>query len=159
VINDGTISLRLLLASKDEGVPPIEAIGLSLEDGEGEPCHSPDPLYGGQAREIELIVKPTAEQIRDGAFSVSCKVDYRKQNGKHPKLRSFPLCSPASASLPLMNSEPLWSLLRRFSVEDKEMFFGRASSLIVFFGSYQYGDSGGSASCCMGRNGLASPLF
>lgn len=127
VISAGFISLRLLLSSKDEGVPPIESIGLSLEDGEGEPCHSPDPLYGGQAREIELTVKPTAEQIRDGAFSVSVKVDYRNRKGNIQSSGAFPLAvrlgKPAFDEIP----NPYGRYSGGSPVEDKEMFFGRVS--------------------------------
>lgn len=127
VINAGVISLRLLLSSKDEGVPPIESIGLSLEDGGGEPCHSPDPLYGGQAREIELTVKPTVEQISDGAFSVSVKVDYRDRKGNIQSSGAFPLAvrlgKPAFDEIP----NPYGRYSGGSPVEDKEMFFGRAS--------------------------------
>lgn len=127
VLNDGAISLRLLILSKDEGAPPIEAIGLSVEDGNGEPCHSPDPLYGGQAREIELTVKPTAEQIRDGAFSVSVKVDYRNRKGNIQSSGAFPLAvrlgKPAFDEIP----NPYGRYSGGSPVEDKEMFFGRAS--------------------------------
>jgi len=127
VLSDGAISLRLLLLSKDEGVPPIEAIGLSVEDGDGEPCHSPDPLYGGQAREIELTLKPTAEQIRDGAFSVSVKVDYRNRKGNIQSSGAFPLAvrlgKPAFDEIP----NPYGRYSGGSPVEDKEMFFGRAS--------------------------------
>ncbi|MEA3641649.1 MAG: hypothetical protein VBE63_17150 [Lamprobacter sp.] len=127
VLSDEVISLRLLLASKDEGVPPIEAIGLSVEEGEGEPCHSPDPLYGGQAREIELIVKPSAEQIMDGAFSVSVKVDYRNRKGNIQSSGAFPLAvrlgKPAFDEIP----NPYGRYSGGSPVEDKEMFFGRAS--------------------------------
>jgi tetratricopeptide (TPR) repeat protein len=127
VLSDGAISLRLLLLSKDEGVPPIEAIGLSVEDGDHEPCHSPDPLYGGQAREIELTLKPTAEQIRDGAFSVSVKVDYRNRKGNIQSSGAFPLAvrlgKPAFDEIP----NPYGRYSGGSPVEDKEMFFGRAS--------------------------------
>lgn len=127
VLSEGAISLRLLLLSKNEGVPPIEAIGLSAEDGDGEPCHSPDPLYGGQAREIELTLKPTEEQIRDGAFSVSVKVDYRNRKGNNQSSGAFPLAvrlgKPAFDDIP----NPYGRYSGGSPVEDKEMFFGRES--------------------------------
>lgn len=43
VMNDGAVALRLLLISKDESSPPIEAIGIVLEQGHGDPCHSLNP--------------------------------------------------------------------------------------------------------------------
>lgn len=127
VLSNDAISLRLLLLSKNEGVPPIEAIGLSVEEGDGEPCHSPDPLFGGQAREIELTFKPTAEQIRDGAFSVSVKVDYRNRKGNIQSSGAFPLAvrlgRPAFDEIP----NPYGRYSGGSPVEDEEMFFGRAS--------------------------------
>ncbi len=142
VVSDRHVSLRLLLLSKDESVPPIESIGLSLEDGESEPCHSPDPLYGGQAREIELTVKPTAEQIRDGAFSVSVKVDYRNRKGNIQSSGAFPLAvrlgKPTFGEIP----NPYGRYSGGSPVEDKEMFFGRASLIDRIIRYLSEGDLG-----------------
>jgi len=127
VLNDGAIALRLLLASKDESAPPVEAIGLVLEQGEGEPCHSPEPLHGGQTREMELSLRPTATQIRDGAFTVIIRVEYRTRQGKTEKSQPF--------SLAVRLGEPSFSEIgnpySRYAggspVEEKDMFFGRAA--------------------------------
>jgi len=127
VISEGSVALRLLLASKDESAPPVEAIGLVLEQGKGEPCHSPEPLHGGQTREIELIVRPTAKQIADGAFSVTVKVDYRSRKGEIESSQPFSLAvrlgSPAFDEIP----NPYGRYSGGSPVEEEEMFFGRAA--------------------------------
>jgi tetratricopeptide (TPR) repeat protein len=60
VISDGSVALRLSLASRDESAPPVEAISLVLEQGEGEPCHSPEPLHGaaipGEGRKVSSLI-------------------------------------------------------------------------------------------------------
>jgi len=72
--NENVVALRLLLTSRDESAPPIEAIDLLVDGGNGDPCHSPEPLHGGQSRELELVVRPSEEQIADGAFTVNITV-------------------------------------------------------------------------------------
>lgn len=127
VISDGSVALRLLLASKDESAPPIEAIGLMLEQGEGEPCHSPEPLHGGQTREIELAVRPTEKQIHDGAFSVTVRVEYRTRKGATERSQPFSLAvrlgNPAFDEIP----NPYGRYSGGSPVEDEAMFFGRAA--------------------------------
>jgi len=127
VISDGSVALRLLLASKDESAPPIEAIGLVLEQGEGEPCHSPEPLQGGQTREIELSVRPTQKQIHDGAFSVTVRVEYRSRKGATERSQPFSLAvrlgNPAFDEIP----NPYGRYSGGTPVEDEGMFFGRAA--------------------------------
>lgn len=127
VLNEGAVALRLLLASRDESAPPIEAIGLVLEQGVGEPCHAPDPLHGGQTREIELTVRPPIKQISDGAFSVNVIVEYRNRKG------SFEKSSPFSLAVRLGDHEfeEIPNPYGRYSggspVEDEGMFFGRVA--------------------------------
>ena len=127
VVNDGTVALRLLLVSKDESSPPIEAIGLVLEHGHGDPCHSPDPLHGGQTREIELAIKPSENQIDDGAFSVQVAVEYRNRKGNTEKSQSFSLAvrlgEQSFAEIP----NPYGRYSGGSPVEDEEMFFGRVA--------------------------------
>ena len=135
VISDGSVALRLLLASKDESAPPIEAIGLVLEQGEGEPCHSPEPLHGGQTREIELAVRPTVKQTHDGAFSVTVRVEYRTRTGATERSQPFSLAvrlgNPAFDEIP----NPYGRYSGGSPVEEEEMFFGRAA-LIDRIGRY-----------------------
>lgn len=127
IICDGSVALRLLLVSKDESAPPIEAIGLILEQGDGDPCHSPEPLHGGQTREIELIVRPTAKQVNDGAFSVTVKIDYRSRLGSIESTQPFSLAvrlgKPAFDEIP----NPYGRYSGGSPVEDERMFFGRAT--------------------------------
>lgn len=127
VLNDGAVALRLLLISKDESSPPIEAIGLVLEQGHGDPCHSPEPLHGGQTREIELAIKPSEKQISDGAFSVNVAVEYRNRKGSIEKSLPFSLAirlgEQGFAEIP----NPYGRYSGGSPVEDEEMFFGRAA--------------------------------
>jgi len=127
VLHDKSVALRLLLSSKDESAPPIEAIGLVLEHGDAEPCHSPDPLHGGQTREIELSVRPTTKQIHDETFTVEVRVEYRTRNGATE--RSQPFALPVRLGNPAFDEIP--NPYGRYSggspVEDEEMFFGRAA--------------------------------
>ncbi|WP_295389677.1 AAA family ATPase [uncultured Thiodictyon sp.] len=127
VVNDGTVALRLQLISKDESSPPIEAIGLVLEKGHGDPCHSPDPLHGGQTREIELAIRPLEHQIEDGTFSVQIAVEYRNRKGATEKSQPFSL----AVRLGEQGFEEIPNPYGRYSggspVEDEDMFFGRAA--------------------------------
>lgn len=125
--NDGLVALKLLLTSRDESAPPIEAIGLLLNDGDHEPCHSPEPLHGGQSREIELAVRPTDKQLSDGAFAVEVIVEYRMRNGLQERTVPFPL----AVRLGEPAFEEIHNPYGRYSggspVEDEAMFFGRAA--------------------------------
>jgi hypothetical protein len=125
VLNDGAVALRLQLASRDESAPPVEAIGLVLEQGEGEPCHSPEPLHGGQSREIELTVRPSAKQIGDRAFTVNVRVEYRTRKDSFEKSQPFSLAvrlgNPAFDEI----ANPYGRYSGGSPVEDESMFFGR----------------------------------
>ncbi len=127
VMHDGVIPLRLLLSSKDESAPPIEAIGLVLEQGDAEPCHSPDPLHGGQTREIELLIRPTEKQTQDETFTVNVIVEYRDRKGATNRSRPFPLAvrlgKPTFEDIP----NPYARYAGGAPVEDEKMFFGRAA--------------------------------
>jgi hypothetical protein len=127
VVNDGAVALRLQLVSKDENSPPIEAIGLVLEQGDGDPCHSPDPLHGGQTREIELAIRPSKSQIEDSAFTLQIAVEYRNRKGDTEKSQPFSL----AVRLGEQSFDEIPNPYGRYSggspVEDEEMFFGRAA--------------------------------
>lgn len=127
VLNEGMVALRLLLVSKDESSPPIEAIGLGLEKEYGDPCHSPEPLHGGQTREIEFAIRPSEKQISDGAFSVNVVVEYRNRKGHVEKYQPFSL----AVRLGKQSFEEIPNPYGRYSggspVEDVAMFFGRAA--------------------------------
>lgn len=127
VLNDGYVALRLLMASKDESTPPVEAIGLVLEQGDGEPCHSPEPLHGGQTREIELSVRPTQKQVRDGAFTVIIRAEYRTRQGRTEKSQPFSLAvrlgEPSFEEIP----NPYSRYAGGSPVEERSMFFGRTA--------------------------------
>lgn len=127
VVNDGVVALRLQLVSKDENSPPIEAIGFVLEKGDGDPCHSPDPLHGGQTREIELAIRPSKSQIEDGAFTLQIAVEYRNRKGNTEKSQPFSL----AVRLGEQSFDEIPNPYGRYSggspVEDEEMFFGRAA--------------------------------
>lgn len=139
---DGCVSLRLLLDSKDEIAPPIEAISLIAEGSESYPCHLPEPLHGGQSREFELIVKPSDKQIADGVFTVGVVVEYRTRKGVIERSQPF--------LLPVRLGEPSFSEIPnpygRYSggspVEDEEMFFGRASLIERIVKLLSTGDMG-----------------
>jgi cold shock CspA family protein len=127
VLNDGAVALRLMLSSRDESAAPMEAIGLVLEEQGGSPCHSPEPLHGGQAREIELIVRPSAAQIVDGAFTVTVRAEYRTRRGhtekSPPFLIAVRLGDPAFEDI----ANPYGRYAGGSPVEDEGMFFGRAT--------------------------------
>lgn len=143
VLNDGTVALRLLLASKDESSPPIEAIGLVLEQEEGEPCHSPEPLHGGQTREIELTIRPTEQQVIDGTFTVSVIVEYRTRKGSQERSSPFALAvrlgNPSS-----FNEIP--NPYGRYSggtpVDVENMFFGRTALIKRIAELLSFGEMG-----------------
>lgn len=125
VVNDDSVALRLLLTSKDESAPPIEAIGLVLDGGQGEPCHSPEPLHGGQSREIELTIRPSKKQIKDATFTVSVRVEYRTRGGTVEK--STPFAIPVR-----LGTQPFSEINNPYEryaggspVDDEAMFFGR----------------------------------
>lgn len=125
VVNDGCVALRLLLTSRDESAPPIEAIGLVLDGGQGEPCHSPEPLHGGQSREIELTIRPSNKQIKDTTFTVSVRVEYRTRGGTVEK--SAPFAIPVR-----LGTQPFSEINNPYEryaggspVDDEAMFFGR----------------------------------
>jgi tetratricopeptide (TPR) repeat protein len=126
-VNDNQISLRLLLYSRDKSSPPIEAIDLIVDEGGAEPCHSPEPLSGGHSREIELAVRPSEEQIIDGAFTVNIAVQYRNRSGIMEKLEPQAL----AVRLGRDTFEEIPNPYNRYSggspVEDESMFFGRRS--------------------------------
>lgn len=127
VVNNEYVSLRILLESKKENSPPIEAISLSIENGKSEPCHSPDPLYGGQRREIELLITPTKKQITDQAFSVNIIVDYRTKKGNNEKLGPFPVAvrlGKAGSFKEITN--PYSRYAGGSPIDDDNMFYGRA---------------------------------
>jgi len=142
VVNQGTVALRLLLNSRDESAPPIEAIDLLTEEDNSEPCHSPDPLHGGQSRELELTIHPDEAQIKDGAFSVNILVQYRNRSGTMEKLES------QSLAVRLGNDvfEEIPNPYSRYSggspVEDETMFFGRSSLVDRIAQHMSTGDAG-----------------
>lgn len=144
VVNDGTVALRLQLVSKDENSPPIEAIGLVLEQGNGDPCHSPDPLHGGQTREIELAIRPSKSQIDDRAFSVQIAVEYRNRKGDTEKSQPFSL----AVRLGEQGFDEIPNPYGRYSggapVEDEEMFFGRTE---LIYRVIRYLSSGSLGQC------------
>lgn len=125
VVNDGCVALRLLLTSRDESAPPIEAIGLVLDGGQGEPCHSPEPLHGGQSREIELTIRPSHKQIKDTTFTVNVRVEYRTRGGTAEKSIAF--------AIPVrLGTQPFSEINNPYEryaggnpVDDEAMFFGR----------------------------------
>ena len=127
VLENSSIALRLLLVSRDESTPPIEAISLIADQVEKELCHSPDPLHGGQTREIELLIKPSEKQIVDGTFSVNVVIEYRNREGRVEKTQPFSL----AVRLGKQSFEEIPNPYGRYSggspVEDEEMFFGRAA--------------------------------
>lgn len=127
VLNDRCVALKLLMSSKDESAPPVEAIGLVLEQGNGDPCHSPEPLHGGQSREIELSVIPTKKQIDDGAFTVIIRAEYRTRQGRIEKSQPFSLAvrlgKPSFEEIP----NPYSRYAGGSPVEERTMFFGRAA--------------------------------
>ncbi len=127
VINNDYVSLRLLLESKNEYTPAIEAISLSIENGENHPCHSPEPLYGGQRREIELNIKPTQKQINDSAFTVHIVVEYRTRKGKSEKSLPFPIAvrlGTLDSFIEIPN--PYGRYAGGSPVDEDYMFFGRS---------------------------------
>lgn len=126
VVNNERVALRLLLSSRDESAPPVEAIGLVLENGEGDPCHSPDPLYGGQSREIELSIIPTDKQIAENAFTVNISVEYRTRKGSVENTSTSPIAvrmgSPSSF---VEIHNPYGRYSGGSPVDEDSMFFGR----------------------------------
>jgi tetratricopeptide (TPR) repeat protein len=129
VVNDGAVALRLLLTFWDESAPPIEAIGLVLEQGAGEPCHSPEPLQGGQSREIELTVKPSAKQIGDRTFTVNVIVEYRTRKGSIERSRPYPIAVRLESSAFDEIANPYGRYSGGSPVEEESMFFGRVALL------------------------------
>lgn len=125
VISDGKVALRLLLISKSAGSPPIESIGLMIEYGEVDPCHSSEPLHGGSTREIELTIKPDTKQLEDGAFSVMVYAQYRTRKQNMERSNSFSV----AVRLGKPTAEAIINPYGRYSggtpVEDENMFFGR----------------------------------
>jgi len=142
VVNEGLVSLRLLLTSRDESAPPIEAIDLLPDGGNADPCHSPEPLHGGQSRELELAVRPSEEQIADGAFTVNITVQYRSRSGVIERLE--PQALPVRLGSTVF--EPIKNDYSRYSggspVEDESMFFGRKSLINRVVEQLSVGDAG-----------------
>ena len=126
-VNEGQVALRLLLSSRDESAPSIEAIDIIESNGTSEPCHSPEPLHGGQSREIEFVVNPSEEQIIDGAFTVNAVVRYRNRNGdieeSEARALAVRLSDAAFEDIP----NPYSRYASGTPVEDETMFFGRRS--------------------------------
>lgn len=127
VQESGSVALRLLLVSKDESAPPMEAISLIADQGERELCHSPEPLHGGQTREIELSIKPSKKQISDGAFSVKVAVEYRNRKGSIEKSQPFSLAVRLGEQSFAKIPNPYGRYSGGSPVEDEEMFFGRVA--------------------------------
>ncbi|OOP56539.1 MAG: hypothetical protein AYP45_08635 [Candidatus Brocadia carolinensis] len=142
--NDGRVSLRLLLESINEIAPPIEAISLVLEPGESAPCHSPEPLYGGQRREIELSIKPTKKEINDNTFTIQTVVEYRTRRGeKTEKSHLFPIAvrlgTPDSfEKIP----NPYGRYAGGSPVDEDSMFFGRSDLIDRIIQYISTGESG-----------------
>lgn len=123
---NGSVALRILLVSTNEIAPGVESIDVIESSGIGEPCHSPEPLHGGQRREVELIIKPTEKQISDGVFSVNIIIQYRDKGGNIEKLDPLPL----PVRLGEFKFEKIQNPYERYAggspVEEESMFFGRS---------------------------------
>lgn len=160
VENEGIVALRLLLSSRDESAPPIEAISLVVGNGENEPCHSPEPLHGGQSREIELAVTPTEKQIADRAFAVDVMVEYRTRRGTSNKTGGFPLAVRLGEPAFVKIANPYGRYSGGLPVEDDSMFFGRAA-LIGRIVEYLSGADAGQCFVLYGqkRSGKSSVLM
>lgn len=125
VVNEGSVALRLVLTSRDESAPPIEAMGLILDAGDGDPCHSPEPLHGGQTREMELTIRPTQRQIKDAAFAVGVRVEYRTRGGTMEKSTPFAIPVRLGTLAFTEINNPYERYAGGSPVDDETMFFGR----------------------------------
>lgn len=128
-ILNNQIALKIEIISINPDSPPIEAISLvidkELSPCSFEPCHSPEPLNGGESREIEIIVNPSENQIKDGVFTVSIFIEYRNKKGSSEKSDVY--------FLPIRLGDHKFERIENPYIRyaagtpvDKDMFFGRS---------------------------------
>lgn len=131
--DDGVIRMTLSITSKPGGAP-VEGIDVVIAPDDGiamvEPCHSAQVLRAGESREVELLVRPTARQLTDKAFSIRTQLRYRLRNGESATSEEFTLPvrigSPAEfQSIP----NPYGQYSGGKVVADPRMFYGRKELL------------------------------
>lgn len=124
VSENGHIALRVRLTSEDLSAPPIEAIAISAASK--NIAYSPEPLMGGQSREIEVDILPTEQQIQDKAFTVSLTVQYQDSTGvSKERIFHIPVRIGTHTFEPVQN--PYSTYAGGMPVRDEKMFFGRKS--------------------------------
>src|SRR2546426_1075633 len=94
------------------------------------PCHSPEVLRAGESREVELLVRPTATQLRDQAFTLRSRLRYRLRSGDSACTGEVTL--PVRIGTP-SDFQPIANPYGQYSggkvVADPKMFFGRQELL------------------------------
>jgi hypothetical protein len=124
--SDGSVSVRLEIKSLDAASPPVESIDIVISGCSAEPCHSPAVLYGGESREIAVLVTPTREQIESGAFSIDVSLRFRNRSGNIDQSSNFPL------AIRIGDTDSFTEIPNPYSryaggspVDDDKMFYGR----------------------------------
>jgi hypothetical protein len=128
--DDGSLPVSLVLTSKS-GSAPVEGVEIVISPEGGlvslAPAYFPEVLRGGQSREIRILLKPTASQVSDGAFTLAATVRYRTRQGdigETPK-QTIPIRLGAPGDfVPIIN--PYQSYSGGTVVDNPDMFFGRA---------------------------------
>lgn len=125
---DGSIRIALELSS-DAGGAPVEQLELMVSEDEGLTVKGvdnlPEVFRGGERREIQLRVMPTANQLADRAFTVRCSLGYRRgaETGQtEPFLLSVNIDDQPFRAIEPNPYEPYSG---GTPVDDPRMFFGR----------------------------------
>jgi hypothetical protein len=129
---NGNIVLRLELSSL-RGSAPVEGIDVYVtrEDGlVSEPTHSPELLRGGERREIEMVIIPSAKQLAEQAFTIKCYIQYRTRAGKQEKSGEylFPIRIGQLEEFEIIEN-PYREYSGGRSVDDPKIFKGREELL------------------------------
>lgn len=129
ILEKNVITLRLEITLK-KGSAPIEGIdvwaieekGLKVIESEDAPIN----LRGGERKEVELKIQPSASQLKEKVFTIKCFINYRNRKGNAEKSKdfNFPIRLGASDEFSEIPN-PYKNYAGGQSVDDPNMFKGR----------------------------------
>lgn len=126
VEQDGMLSLKLLLSSTNESAPPVASLRVFPENKEHkfDGGDFPEPIGAGE-KEFEFRVKPLANELKEKAFSLNLKIEYRSLGGATKVVGPFAV----SVQLGKGMTSDIENVYAQYAggaeVEDEKMFFGR----------------------------------
>ncbi|MCB9609780.1 MAG: hypothetical protein H6716_24520 [Polyangiaceae bacterium] len=129
----GILAIAIEAANRSGGAP-VERLDVSPIEEEGLTCveagHIAEPLRGGDRREVRVRVRPSAQQIRDGAFTLRVRVEHRSRAGSRVEAGDYSLpvrLALSEAFEPVRN--PYEEHSGGGEVRQGNMFFGRVGLL------------------------------